>query len=144
MYEDVSMAACAGEGLVEQARAGFAQAREGAVEIGHSQRNVVQAGAALFEELRDGRIGCGGLEKLDARIGRGQHCDVDLFGFNGFAMIYFEPDTFVELNGFLEIVDCDADVVDRWGSGRGTSLDCLGQTSRFGLRRPGSHGKSQA
>ena len=58
----------------------------------------MQAGASLLEKLRDRRIGRGRLEKLDARIRRGQHGDVDFFGGDGFAMFYIQANAFIELN----------------------------------------------
>ena len=60
MYEDVKMTAGPGARFVQQTGAGGPKAFDGGVEIGYTQGDVVQAGAALFEKSGDGGIGwCG-------------------------------------------------------------------------------------
>ena len=130
MNEDVSVAARAGARFVQQSRAAGSQAGDGGVEIRHAQRDVVQPGPALFEELRDGRIGGGGFQQFDARVPGGQHRDIHLFVRDGFAMGDGEAEGFVEGDGVGRGWDGDAEVVD---GGRGVAPS----RSRLGLLRDG-------
>src|ERR1035441_221428 len=102
MDEDVSMAAGARAGLVEQSRPAGLEAGDGGVEVRHAQGDVVQSGAAFFEELRDGRIGRGGFEPFDAGVAGGEHGDVHLLGDDGFAMGDRETKRLVEGDGLLQ------------------------------------------
>lgn len=101
MDEHVSVASGAGAGFVHQAGAGFAKAVDGGGEVGHLERDVVQAFAALFDEFRDDGIGAGGFEELDAGASGGEHGDVNLFNFNGFAVRGFESELGVEGEGLV-------------------------------------------
>src|SRR5579862_3923478 len=64
---------------------------------------MVQTFTALLNEFRNHRIGTRGLEQLNARPSGGQHDDVDLFLFHGFArahgkskLLVIEPERVVE------------------------------------------------
>jgi len=74
--EDVAVAAGAGLGFVEQARASGAEACNGCGEIRDAQSDMVQAFAATGEKTADDGIGIGWFEQLDARSADGQHGDV--------------------------------------------------------------------
>ena len=90
MNKHVEMAAGSFARFVEQPRAGFTEAGCGGAEIWHAERYVVESGTVAFQEFGDGRIGCGWLKELDARIAGGQERYVDFFGGDGFVVRDFE------------------------------------------------------
>src|SRR5437763_1112073 len=110
MDENVDVTAGARTWLVEHSRARGLERGDSGRKIGHAQRNVVEAGTALGEEVGYGRIGGGGLEELDARIAGGEHGDRDLL-LRDFFAVRGEPKRFVEREGLVERVDGDAEVI---------------------------------
>ena len=54
--------------LVDQPDAARAQVRERRLDVVDAQRDVMQAGAALLDELRDRRVGRGRFEQLERRL----------------------------------------------------------------------------
>src|SRR5882762_8046627 len=113
MYEDVAVAAGAGLGFVEQARAGGAEARNGRGEIRDAQRDMVQAFAAPGQKTADDGIGIGGFEQLDARSAHGQHGNVYLFVRDGFARGYLYTElALVEAERGFDGFDGDAEMID--------------------------------
>src|ERR1017187_1751166 len=115
MDEDVSVAAGAGAGWVEQPRPTGLEAGNGGVEVRHAQGDVMQSGPAFFEEPGDGRIGGGGLQQFDARVSGGEHGDVHLLGDDGFAMRDGQAKGLVEGDGLLQGGYGDAEMVDGGG-----------------------------
>ena len=86
MHKHVDVAAGAGAWVVQEAGPRGPQLFDGGVEIGYSQGDVVETGAALLEEIGDGGIGGRRLEQLDARIGGGEHGHVHFFLRDGLAV----------------------------------------------------------
>src|ERR1017187_737593 len=115
MDEDVSMAAGARAGLVEQSRPTGLEAGDGGVEGRHAQGDVVQSGPAFFEEPGDGRIGGGGLKQFNAGVSGGEHGDVHLLGDDGFAVSDGQAKGLVEGDGLLQGGYGDAEMVDGGG-----------------------------
>ena len=66
--------------LVDEADAGTAAALEGGIDVVHREADVVDAGAALLDELRDRRVGSLGFEQLDERIAGGESRDAGTVG----------------------------------------------------------------
>src|ERR1039458_7712279 len=135
MDKDVSMAAGARAGLVEQPRAAGLEAGDGGFEVRHAQGDVMQSGPAFFEEPGDGRIGGGWFEQFDARVSGREHGDIHPLGDDSFAMGDGQAKGLVEGDGLLQGCYSDAEVVD---GGGGT----LGQTSLSTRRKKRALGQA--
>src|ERR1035441_8366596 len=112
MDKDVSMAAGARAGLVEQPRAAGLEAGDGGFEVRHAQGDVMQSGPAFFEEPGDGRIGGGWFEQFDARVSGREHGDIYPFGDDGFAMGDAQAKRLIEGDGLLQGCYGDAEGVE--------------------------------
>ena len=79
MDEDIQMPPGAGARFVQQACPVRFQAFGSGCQIGNFDRHVMQTFAALFDELRDHRIGLRRLQQFNAWTTGGQHRDVYFF-----------------------------------------------------------------
>src|SRR6478672_8637794 len=104
--------------LVDEAQPRGAAPFEGAVQVVHREADVVDAGTALREELRDGRLLVGRFEELDERLAGRQPGDagsVRVVERDGGQA----EDVAVERQDLVEGTDGEPDVGDprasRWG-----------------------------
>ena len=83
------------------------------VDVGRLEADVVQALAFALEEAADGGVGTGGFEKLDLALADGQKSGLNALVFDSVLGVDVEAEgVAVELEGLVEGVDSDADVVD--------------------------------
>jgi hypothetical protein len=107
------MAASAKARFIEDAAARLAEFFKRFGEIFDTQSDVVQAGAAFFDELGDGGIGARGFEKFDAGLAGREHGNRDFFDSDGFGMVDRHAEGFlVECQTFGEAADGDSEMID--------------------------------
>src|SRR5262249_20848192 len=100
---------------VDERNLGGSQLRQGLLDVGYREGDVVQAGAALGEEFFEAGVGAGGGHELDGRARVGQ---VDESGFDvkrGEALLVRQglaEETGPEPGRGVDGLDADADVVD--------------------------------
>src|SRR5687767_4089386 len=78
------------------------------VQVIDGEADVVNAGTAFGDELRNGRIGGVGLEELDERVTRGESGDAGAIGIIELNLCETEQ-VAVERNDAVELIDGDAD-----------------------------------
>ncbi len=107
------MAAGAKPRFVEDSAARLAEFFQGFGEIVDTQSDVVQTGAAFFDELGDRGIGARGFEKFDAGLAGREHGNRDLFDSNGFGIDDRHAEGFlVKCKTFGEAADGDSEMID--------------------------------
>ena len=113
MHENIEMATRARAWRVQQSRAMRFEALHRGGEIRDLQRDMMQAFAALLDKLGDHRIGTGGFQQFNARTAGGQHDDVDLFLFHGFARADWESElVLIERERAVERSDGDPEMIN--------------------------------
>ncbi len=99
--------------LVDQLRARGGEERKLRADVVDLERDVVHTGPALREELADRRVGPERGEQLDPAAAHLHRDSLDALVDDRFAMLELRPEqTTVGVDGFVEVVDCDAEVVD--------------------------------
>lgn len=100
--------------LVDQPKAGAPDLIERRVDVLDSIGNVVHPGAVLLEEASDCARGIGGPEKLDVASADLEEDGLDRKRLDGLAVLLPHPQPIaVELDRAFQVVDRDADVIDR-------------------------------
>ena len=88
------------------------------VDVGGLEADVVEALALAFEEAADGGVGAGGFEELDLALADGEERGFHALVLDGVLGVDMEAEgVAVELEGVVEGVDSDADVVDLFDHG---------------------------
>src|SRR5579885_618079 len=114
MEEGHEVAARAGAGrLADELQAGGAAARQGGSDIRDAVGHMVEAGAALGQELADGAIVQDGREQLDPPVAALQHRYLRALILQGGAEADREAeDAGIEGQGLVQVGRGDADVID--------------------------------
>src|SRR4051812_20298762 len=114
VQERDARAADAGPGLlVDEAQARGAQALELGIDVGGLVGDVVKARALLGQELAHGRVLAERREQLDVVLADVKQDRLDALGLHGLAVDELDVEVaLVELEGGVEVLDRDADVVD--------------------------------
>ena len=83
-------------------------------DVVRAERKVMHAtGGVLFEELRNGAVRAGGLQKFDMNIANAKEGGADFLRDDFFAMFAFEAERFFVIrDSLLERLDSDTQVVD--------------------------------
>ena len=89
------------------------------VEVGHVQRDVVQALAALVKIAPDGGLRHGRLEQLDTATAHGEHGCPDLFVGDRFLMSDTHAEQLVEGFGLFDRTHSDTQMIQTRGRRRG-------------------------
>ena len=113
MDENVEVSARARARFVQESRAMRFEALHRGSEIRDLEGDMMQAFAALLDEFRDHRIGTRGFQQLNARAAGGEHDDIDLFLFHGFARARSESELLlIEPERGIERSDSDAEMIN--------------------------------
>src|ERR1043165_5327639 len=97
--------------LVDEAVAALFQPSQVLLDVVDAQANVVDALAAFFDVLGDGRVGAGRLEELEVRIADGQERGADLLHLDGFDVLDTQAEVFIDFLRRVERLHGDSDVV---------------------------------